>query len=350
VTRCVARELVHVLVPEGVHDPRRPSGGNTYDRRLVDALGSAGWAVRETEVAGGWPWSARAGRAGLEVALRAVPDGSVVLVDGLLASRLPEVVLPAADRLRLVLLMHLPVGGPAERSVVHGAAAVVTPSDWCRTRVLDVHGADPARVHVAHPGVDAAATVERTTEGGRLLCVGAVTPTKGQDLLLAALGGLAELTWQCTCVGPDDLDPAFVAGLRREAHRRGVADRFLLTGPRTGGALDAAYVDADVLVVASRTETYGMVVTEALARGLPVVATAVGGVPEALGTTTDGTRPGVLVPPGDPAALADGLRAWLTDGRLRASLRTAALRRRERLTGWAITAERVGAVLRGVAA
>ena len=344
------REEVHVLVPEGIHDPRRPSGGNTYDRRLVDGLGTAGWSVRVTEVAGGWPWSARTGRAALEVALRAVPDGSVVVVDGLLASRLPEVVLPAAARLRLVLLMHLPVGGRAERSVVRGAAAVVTPSGWCRTRVLDAHGADPARVHVASPGVDAATTVPKAPGGGRLLCVGAVTPTKGQDLLLAALSWLAELPWHCTCVGPVNLDPAFVAGLRREARRLGLADRFLLTGPRTGVALEAAYGDADVLVVASRTETYGMVVTEALARGLPVVAPAVGGVPEALGATTDGTRPGILVAPGGAAPLADGIRTWLTDGRLRASLGAAALARRRDLTGWAVTAERVGAVLRAVAA
>ncbi len=79
-----------------------------------------------------------------------------------------------------------------------------------------------------------------------------------------------------------------------------------------------------------------MVVTEALARGLPVVATAVGGVAEALdgAPPADAARAGVLVEPDDPAALADALRSWLTDPGLRSRLRAAAESRRARLGGW----------------
>ena len=78
-------------------------------------------------------------------------------------------------------------------------------------------------------------------------------------------------------------------------------------------------------MLASRAETYGMVVTEALARGIPVVASS---VPDALG---DG---GVLVPPGDVAALAAELRRWFGDEQARNALREAARRRRDQLTGW----------------
>lgn len=354
--------VVHVLVPEGIHDPRRPSGGNTYDRRLGAALADSGRTVSVVEVPGGWPWSAETGRGPLAAALAGLADRSLVVVDGLLASGLPDLVVPAAARLRLVLLMHLPVGGDAERAVVRGAAAVVTPSAWCRTWLLEAYGADPARVHVAHPGVDAAPAAAPAAGagpaggpaagpwGGRLLCVGAVTPGKGQDLLLAALARVAGVPWCCTCVGPDTLDPGFAARLRGEAARAGLGERFLLVGPRVGGALDATYAAADVLVVASRGETYGMVVTEALARGLPVIATAVGGVPEALGSLPDGTRPGLLVRPGAPDALADAVRRWLSDGRLRRDLRAAAARRRTALAGWDVTAARVGRVLDEVAA
>ena len=102
-------------------------------------------------------------------------------------------------------------------------------------------------------------------------------------------------------------------------------------GPRTGAELDRSYAAADLLVLASRAETYGMVVTEALARGLPVVAAEVGGVPEALGHGADGTRPGLLVPPDDPAALGAALRAWLGDAELRRRLRRAARERRASL-------------------
>ena len=116
---------------------------------------------------------------------------------------------------------------------------------------------------------------------------------------------------------------------------KGLRDRVRFPGPRTGAELDRAYAAADLLVLASHAETYGMVVTEALARGLPVLAADVGGVTEALGHGEDGTRPGLLVPPGDPAALGAALRRWLGDAELRARLRRAARERRASLRRWA---------------
>ncbi|WP_457205272.1 glycosyltransferase family 4 protein [Nocardioides sp. P5_C9_2] len=349
---------VDVLVPQGIHDPQRPSGGNTYDRRLAGELHHTGWAARTVEVDGGWPWSSATGREGLAHALAAVPDASVVLVDGLLASRLPEVVVPASHRLRVVLVVHLPVGvdddtvtaRQAEREVLRAAAAVVVPSAWCRDWLLAAYGLDPACVHVAHPGVDEAVPARGTLHGGSLLCVGTVAPGKGHDVLLAALAEVADLSWRCVSVGPALVAPDYVARLRGSAGDLGLADRFLIVGPRRGAELDAAYDGADVLALASRAETYGMVVTEALAHGLPVIATDVGGVPEALGAATAGMRAGVLVPPGDAAALAAVLRRWLADASLRQSLRAAARRRRADLTPWSTTAGEVARVLREVAA
>ncbi|MDT7575952.1 MAG: hypothetical protein QOH17_2285, partial [Pseudonocardiales bacterium] len=113
--------------------------------------------------------------------------------------------------------------------------------------------------------------------------------------------------------------------------------------------LGRAYAAADVLVLASRAETYGMVVTEALARGVPVVASNVGGVPEALGQLADGSRPGVLVPPGDAAALAGALRGWLVDRDLRQRLRSVARERRASLPDWSTTTDRISWVLAEVA-
>jgi glycosyltransferase involved in cell wall biosynthesis len=120
-------------------------------------------------------------------------------------------------------------------------------------------------------------------------------------------------------------------------------------GPRTGVDLDRSYAAADLMVLASRTEAYGMVVGEALARGLPVVAADVGGVTEALGHGAGGTRPGLLVPPDNPAALGAALRSWLGDAELRARLRRAARERRESLSGWSTTTAAVAAVLAAVA-
>ena len=139
------------------------------------------------------------------------------------------------------------------------------------------------------------------------------------------------------CVGSLDRDPAFAEASAPPAPDGGLDDRVRFAGPRTGADLDRSYAAADLLVLASRAETYGMVVTEALARGLPVVAAEVGGVPEALGHGADGTRPGLLVPPDDPAALGAALRAWLGDAELRRRLRRAARERRASLAGWSAT-------------
>ena len=341
---------VAVVVPGGVVDPLRPSGGNTYDRRLCRELSAAGWAVDLRLVPGDWPRADSESRHHLAAVLAEAPDGASVLLDGLVAVAAPDVVVPAGRRLRTVVIAHMPLGHEDEGAVLGSATGVVAPSDWARRWLLSHHRLDPARVHVAAPGVDPAPTAAGSREGGCLLTVGAVVPAKGHDLLVSALTEVVDRCWRCVCVGALGRDSSYVTRLQADIREAGLGHRVALAGPLTGRRLDAAYAAADVLVHPSRAETYGMVVTEALARGLPVLACEVGGVPEALGTTASGRRPGVLTPAGDAAALATSLRSWLTDAEARRQLRQAALQRRGELAGWAETADRVARVLEDVAA
>jgi glycosyltransferase involved in cell wall biosynthesis len=309
---------VHVIVPEGIDDPARPSGGNTYDRRVCDGLAALGWTVHEHAVGD------------LARALAGIPDGAVVLVDGLIAA--PEAMVPEADRLRQVVLLHMPLGD--QREMLAATDAVVVTSAWTRRRLAELYG---VAAHVAEPGVDAAELAPGTAAGDALLCVAAVTPGKGHDVLLDALATVDDLAWRCTCVGSLDRDPVFAGDVRRRA------DRVRFTGSRTGPELGRAYAGADLLVLPSRAETYGMVVTEALARGVPVIAADVGGVSEALG------HGGLLVPSEDPAALGGALRRWLCEPELREGLRRAAQERRASLRGWGETTADVAGVLHDVA-
>jgi glycosyltransferase involved in cell wall biosynthesis len=351
---------VHVVVPEGIDDPARPSGGNAYDRQVCRGLAALGWAVREHPIAGAWPRAGAPGHAALARAVAQIPDGAVVLLDGLIASAAPEELVPQARRLRQVVLVHMPLGhrppddeaGPVrgrERAVLEAARAVVTTSTWTRQRLDELYALPADRVHVAEPGVDAADLAPGTAGGDALLCVAAVTPDKGHDVLLDALAAATDLSWRCACVGSLDRDPAYADDLRRATRVKGLDDRVRFPGPRTGAELDRAYAAADVLVLASRAETYGMVVAEALARGLPVIAAEVGGVTEALGHGDDGTRPGLLVAPGDPAALGAAVRAWLGDADLRGRLRRAARERRASQRRWPATASVLAGVLAGAA-
>jgi glycosyltransferase involved in cell wall biosynthesis len=355
--------IVHVVVPEGIDDPERPSGGNAYDRRICQGLAAIGWSVREHPAPGTWPSPDAAARAGLTRVIAEIPQGAVVLIDGLIASSVPEVLLPEADRLRLVVLVHKPLGDalPAEEDpdararlsregeALSAAVAVVTTSAWTRGWLLERYPLSPAQVHVAEPGVDPADLAPGTSAGGQLLCVAAVTPGKGHDVLLAALAAIMDLQWRCVCVGTLTRDPGFVDRLGRQARDGGVGDRVRFVGPFSGAHLDIAYAAADALVLATRAETYGMVVTEALARGLPVVSTTAGGLTEALGRGADGSQPGLLVPPGDSEAFAAALRRWLGDALLRQRLRQVAQERRLTLPGWSTTSSRISRVLAEVA-
>ena len=347
----------HVIVPGGYDDPARPSGGNTYDRRVCEGLAAQGWAVEVHAVPGSWPHPNAAAHALLADVVGRIPDDALVLLDGLVASTAPEVLLPHAQRLRLVALVHMPLGqAPAdalvrerEGAVLSAARAVVTTSAWARRTVLQLHDLPPDRVRVVEPGVDAADLAPGTATAGALLCVAAVTPGKGQDVLLDALSTMPELRWHCRCVGSLDRDPAFARQLRLRSVDLGLGQRLSFPGPGVGSDLDRSYAAADLLVLASRGETYGMVVTEALARGLPVIAADVGGVPEALGHAGDGSRPGALVPPGDPAGLGAALRAWLDDAALRHRWRRAARQRRAALAPWSATTSTLAGVLQGAA-
>jgi glycosyltransferase involved in cell wall biosynthesis len=347
---------VHFVLPDGIDDVARPSGGNAYDRHVCRGLRSLGWSVHEHAVAGCWPRPDAASFAALDEVVQRIPDGSVALLDGLLASAAPEILVPQARRLRVVVLVHMPLGHRPpddsasdtrmrERAVLSAAIAVVTTSAWSRRRLLGLHRLAIDRVHVAEPGVEVAELATGTAGGGALLCVAAVTPEKGHDILLDALRTLSDLSWRCDCVGSLDRDGAFVEALRRRALDGALSDRVRFTGPRIGSELDRSYAAADLMVLASRAETYGMVVTESIARGVPVVAAEVGGLPEALGYGADGMRPGLLVAPEDPAALAAALRAWLGDSELRGRLRHAAWERRESLRGWSTTASVIAGVL-----
>ncbi len=346
---------VHVVAPDGFDNPGQPTGGNIYDRRVCAGLAEAGWDVLVTTVAVAWPAPSSGARANLAHIVSAIPDGETVLIDGLIASPAAAQLLPHTGRLRLTVLLHMPLATAldahhdasaqrSERAVLRAATGVVVTSEWTRQQVLTRYAIPARRVHVARPGVDRVAAPARPVRG-RLICVGVLGHHKGQDLLIEALADLAERDWHCVLAGPLDRHPDFVQQLRTRITRLGYGHRIRLTGVLTGAALGHAYSTADLLVAPSRSETYGMAVSEALAHGLPVIATAVGGLPEAFGSTADGTGPGRLIPPGDPAALAAALGDWLGDEGHRHRVRAAVRQRQATLRGWEQTTREIADAL-----
>ena len=365
---------VVVVLPGDVDDPARPSGGNRYDRRTCEELRALGWLLEERAVHGTWPYPHPATRKALVEALTLHPrerEGtSVVLIDGLVAAGAPDVVTVAARTRPVVGLLHMPFGpvlaslAAAERLMLTAVAAVVTPSEWARRFLVDSYQLDPSRIHVVSPGVDRPCCAGQSARSGatertEMLCVAAVTKAKGLDVLVTALAELARSAlgqgsapgaWRCTCAGSLKIEPEFAADVRERVRAAGLCGQVRFTGALDTDTLATAYASADLLVLPSVTETWGMVVSEALSWGIPVVASDVGGIREALGQAPGGIRPGLLVRPGDPRQLAGALRRWLGDPALRERLRSAARARRPDLSGWDRTARLLSAVLTSVLA
>lgn len=293
----------------------------------------------------------------LSALLASLPDGAVVVVDGLVGSAAPDPLEAERHRLYLVLLVHLPIGlavagsparrGPEARALA-AVAAVVCTSAWTRDWIAEEYAVPAEQLHVVVPGAEKAPVSEASDSGERLLSVGAITPVKGHDVLVSALSMLTDLRWTWSLVGAS-VDADHATRLWGSLCEAGLDDRVTLAGALAGADLAAAYANADLLVLPSRHETYGIVASEALARGVPVLATDVGGVRESLGCLTPELVPALLVPSEDPSAMAAALREWLESADLRTRLRASAAERRASLEGWDVVAASVERVLAGVA-
>jgi glycosyltransferase involved in cell wall biosynthesis len=320
---------LRLVVPADVD---APTGGNVYDRAVVDALRRDGDEVEML------PCEPSMLSAAVEE-----PWSGPTLVDGLLACSVPR---PAASA-PFSVLVHMPLslqtGLPPDRvaeldaleeQALLAAAVVVTTSHWTARHLAEKHGLRD--IAVATPGVDPAAVVAGS-DPPLLVHVAALLPHKNQLGVVAALAGLRDLPWRARLAGATDRDPAYATEVRDAVAAADLVDRVEIPGVLSRSA---AWAGADLALLPSLVEAYGLAVTEALARGIPAVVSD-GGPAEALGRVDGGRQPGVVVPAGDPVALRRALRRWLTDDAYRAELRALALSRRSALDGWATTARRI---------
>lgn len=334
-------------------DPEARTGGTIYDRRIVDALRDTGRRVDLHRLGDGFPNPSAEELAAAAAILGQLPDRSLVVVDGLAFSAMPEIVEAEAERLDLVALIHHPLALETgldaaararlldlETRALRAARRVIVTSGWT-VRDLAPYDVDPSRIDVVLPGTDPA-PLSRGGGGTTscLLCVASLTPRKGHLVLIDALVPLLDRRWRLVCAGSPTRDPAAARAIMDAVERRGLARRVTFTGEIAGAALDAAYDAADLFVLPSFHEGYGMAYAEALARGLPVIGTTAGAIPQTVPASA-----GLLVPPGDAAALTAALARFLEDRELRASLRRGAASARQRLPDWPAAGRAFAAVL-----
>lgn len=320
--------LIHVIVP-GALD--QLTGGYLFDKRLVAELRALGRTLEVHELSGHFPEPDATARDAAAVLLARLPDGAAAVIDGLALLAFAECLASERARLKLVGLVHHPLAvetglDTEDRARLAGVEArllsrlkgVLCPSA-ATAWAVENYGVPRERIFVTPPGtLKPGAPPQRRVRGERplqFLSVGAVIPRKGHALLIEALAALRQKPWRLLIIGSLTRDPSTAQALERAIAREGLGERVRLAGEWAPERLDTAYAEADVFVLASYHEGYGMAFAEAMAHGLPIVGTTGGAIAETVPADA-----ALLVPPGDADALSAALAMMLDNAALRARM------------------------------
>jgi len=329
------------------------TGGYGYDRKIIDGLRARGWSVSVSRLDDSFPRPTPDARRVTARFLADLPDAALVLVDGLAFGAMADEAERQQERLRFVALVHHPLAaetgleadavdtliGSERRALATTRRVIVTSRATAQS--LDSYGVPRGRVTVVEPGTERAPLARGSKDGIlRLLCVATLVPRKGHATLMQALAVLGDRKWRLTCVGSLDRDPETTAKIRALVAASGLEDRVEFAGELDELALAVHYDQSDLFVLPTFYEGYGMAVAEALARGLPVIATPTGAIPDLV---SDGA--GVLVRPGDSKALAAELRDVFDHPDWRQRLTDGARRARHRLPTWKQAVDAMAAAL-----
>ena len=321
-----------------------PTGGYHYDRRLIEELRSMGVRVETVALPHCSSVPNQQILASVQQILAAIPEQAIVVIDGLAFGVLDEVAAAEAKRLRLVALCHHPLAletgldererqvlQVSEQRALSCARATVVTSGHTRQILIEQFAVPAESIIVALPGTDWTPFAPCDGDPIRLLTVASLTRRKAHDVLIDALSPLKSLHWQARFVGGQGFDPAWASSLQQRVNALGLSQRVEFAGAVEDTQVE--YQQADVFVLPSRFEGYGMVFAEALAAGLPVLAARSGAVPDVVLETA-----GLLVAPNDTQALTEALRQILTSEALRRRLQAGARQAAATLPTWSDTA------------
>ena len=327
------------------------TGGYGYDRRLLQELRQLALNVQMHSLHASFPFATPDALATAASWLASLPDGSVVMIDGLAFGVMDSILAPHASRLKLVALCHHPLAlenglneaqqrkfQVSEQKALAFASAIIVTSDRTGKTLCERFAVPANRITVAMPGTEQQGFAPANQQPPVLLTVATLTQRKAHHVLIAALSRLAHLPWQARFIGGDHFDPAWALQLHTQVEAAKLGARITFVGEKS--QLHEDYMAASLFVLPSLYEGYGMVFAEALSYGLPIIAARAGAVPELVPPSA-----GVLVEPGSVDALASALERVLTSRELHAQLQQGARAAAPTLPRWQDTATTVKAVL-----
>ncbi len=340
-------------------DLETPTGGYGYDRRIIAGLRNSGWQVELEPLGDGFPFPDSGTLAVARQRLESLPSGGLVVVDGLAFGAMAAAAGALAGRLQLVALVHHPLcleNGltaaqandlrQSENSALAHVRHVIVTSPATKEQVAGLFDVAAEKVSVILPGTDVPELRPHPpSDTLRLLSVGTLVPRKGYDILLDALAGLKHMDWRLDVVGGQDADPQCASSLQAQATRLELSGRVQFHGAAPAGQLEAYYRNADIFVLASRYEGYGMAFAEAMAHGLPVIGSGEGAVRE---TLPEGAA--IYCPAEDAVSLQTALEGLMNDPDRRIALAAAARKAAESFPDWQAASAQFAHILQEVSA
>lgn len=336
-------------------DLEKITGGYAYARRLFAWLPQVGIAAHHLQLPGSFPFPTEGDLEATAKVFAQVHPGTVLMVDGLAYGALPGDVVDGIEQ-RIVALVHHPLAledglsldqqtqlKATETYALSKADRVITTSSATARLLHDDYDVPVEALAIAEPGTRRAERARGGRDIVQLVAVGAVIPRKDYLGLIDALRRLDMPEWQLTIVGATDHDASYAQQVREAILSSGLRRQISLAGEIPGEQLNQQFHEADIFVMSSRYEGYGMVLTEAVARGLPIVCTNAGAMSE---TVSDDVA--IKVPPSDPAAFGKALESLLVDPAERRRRADAAWAAARTLPTWEGCAEKVAAVVKSM--
>lgn len=309
---------LHFLIPGDINTL---TGGYIYNKRMVNGLLNKGHQVEVHSLMNDFPFPSPESKKKCAETLFAIPKGDFIIIDSIVFGAIPDLLKKIKRFHPIIALIHLPLsmgtGYSAdqrsrllilENEAFEYADLIIVTSAFTRNLLIEM-GINPSRLVTIIPGAEALLHKQKYCPIPRkFITVSNYTPNKGYLLLINALSELKHLKWTLDCYGNPEFDPEYFKELSDLITHNNLTEKIFLHTAVSGKELSEAYVNSDLLIHPSEFETYGMVLTEALSHGIPVVASLCGAISQTLQSSM-----GVFFEVNDQISLQNTIKIVLQD-------------------------------------
>ena len=331
---------LHFLIPG---DIETLAGSYIYDKRIIEGLKAKGHTVNLQRLADDFPFPSDESLVQCKKIVKSIPKSEPIIVDSLAFGVIPEILEDVAATNPIIALIHVPLSVDPiysayqrtlltsnEQEAFKLASKFVVTSEYTLDVLLNL-GIEMPQIKLVVPGIDDFPQKKNFPDKPfKLLSIANMCRSKDHSILVRALSALKDKDWLLDCYGNLDMDREYLSDLQAMIRKNHLQEKILIHGIVSGQELTNAFLNADLFVHPSDFEIYGMALSEALAHGIPVVASTGGGI-----CKTVPSKMGQFFKPGDVYGLQSILEELFENQDVYKKLWTNAQFYKERAQTWA---------------